>query len=64
MTQHGYQDPIVLDLQAQQEPVTLENWLALAFVGDPPENWWQETDVPMELMDELEAYLEDPTPSF
>lgn len=58
MTKRLYTDPIVEHLQRKQMPVTLENWLMFAFAGDPPEDWHQETDVPPELIDELEAYLE------
>lgn len=57
MTQLGTTDPIVEHLRHRQMPVTLENWLTFAFSGEPPENWQIETEVPLELQDELEEYL-------
>ena len=57
MTQLGTTDPIVEHLRQRQMPVTLENWLTFAFSGEPPENWQIETEVPLELQDELEEYL-------
>lgn len=61
MTQLGTTDPIVEHLRQRQMPVTLENWLTFAFSGEPPENWQIETEVPLELQDELEEYLNRPS---
>lgn len=57
-----YQDPIAELLEKKGLPLTLENWLAYAFTGTPPENWWQEIEVPPSLQGELEAYLEGDPP--
>ena len=50
-------DSIVSLLNRMQMPVTLKNWLAYTYPDDPPDNWWQESEVPQELEQELEAYL-------
>lgn len=59
MTQRGSTDPIVKNLQRKGMPVTIENWVAMAYPEGPPENWQQEADVPLELRDDLERYLNE-----